>query len=241
MQNQIHILKELQLNDNRINDLTRKTNTYKQEIENLKNEFEGKKKDFANKEEERKEILKKKHQLELDVDSIDNKVVKLKEQQFAIKTNKEYSLLLQQVDEYNENKSNLEDDILTQMEMLEEIERYLKKLKLEMEEDEKILEKDIKEKEIEINLAQKEVDELLKRKETLLDSLKQDFKASYITASKKYRGEAVVEIKQKICQGCFMTLPPQIVNEVLMGEKVIICENCGRILVNNFILEEVES
>ncbi len=234
-------MKELQLNDNKISILTKEINKLTTEISNLKNEFERKTNDFQQKEEEKKDSIKERHQLELDVDVFDNKIIKLKDQQFNVKTNKEYTSLLEEVDNYNEEKNHVEDAILAKMEQLDEIEQVLKKLKNELVEDEKILSTDVVDKEKEIKLSQEEITRLEDRKKVLLDSFKQDFKASYNAAFKKYKGEAVVLIKKQICQGCFMTLPPQIINEVLMGEKVIICENCGRILISDFALEEDET
>ena len=40
------------------------------------------------------------------------------------------------------------------------------------------------------------------------------------------------------CRGCFKQLPPQKVLEIRRGNKVIFCENCGRILVWDFKNEE---
>ncbi|MCK6556550.1 C4-type zinc ribbon domain-containing protein [Candidatus Binatia bacterium] len=43
-------------------------------------------------------------------------------------------------------------------------------------------------------------------------------------------GMAVVEVRNGICQGCFMNLPPQFFNELQRANDVRTCPNCHRIL-----------
>ncbi len=60
----------------------------------------------------------------------------------------------------------------------------------------------------------------------------------YLTAYKRIRkaarnGLAVVTIDRDACGGCFSKIPPQRQSEIKMHKKVIVCEHCGRILVDN--------
>lgn len=62
----------------------------------------------------------------------------------------------------------------------------------------------------------------------------------YLTAYKRIRGAArnglaVVTIDRDSCGGCFSNIPPQRQMEIKMHKKVIVCENCGRILVDDDI------
>ena len=57
--------------------------------------------------------------------------------------------------------------------------------------------------------------------------------ASYDKIRKSYRnGLAVVEVERDACGGCFNAIPPQKQSEIKQHKKVMICENCGRILVD---------
>jgi predicted nucleic acid-binding Zn-ribbon protein len=44
-------------------------------------------------------------------------------------------------------------------------------------------------------------------------------------------GIAVVPVVKGACGGCYASLPPQRVNEVRLGERVVLCDACSRILV----------
>ena len=68
----------------------------------------------------------------------------------------------------------------------------------------------------------------------------------YLTAYKRIRkaahnGLAVVPIDRDACGGCFSKIPPQRQTEIKMHKKVIVCEYCGRILVDDDIAKRVEA
>ncbi|MDY0016096.1 MAG: C4-type zinc ribbon domain-containing protein [Bacteroidales bacterium] len=51
-------------------------------------------------------------------------------------------------------------------------------------------------------------------------------------------GLAVVKIERDACGGCFSKISPQRQLDIRMHKKIIVCEFCGRILVDNEIAEE---
>ncbi|MBS1745065.1 MAG: hypothetical protein JST21_02725 [Bacteroidetes bacterium] len=56
---------------------------------------------------------------------------------------------------------------------------------------------------------------------------------SYDRIRKSYRnGLAVVPVERDACGGCFNAIPPQRQSEIRQHKKIIVCENCGRILVD---------
>ena len=56
---------------------------------------------------------------------------------------------------------------------------------------------------------------------------------SYVKIRKSYRnGLAVVPVERDACGGCFYAIPPQKQSEIRQHKKIMICENCGRILVD---------
>ena len=57
---------------------------------------------------------------------------------------------------------------------------------------------------------------------------------SYDKIRKSYRnGLAVVPVERDACGGCFYSIPPQKQSEIRQRKKVMVCENCGRILVDD--------
>jgi predicted nucleic acid-binding Zn-ribbon protein len=65
--------------------------------------------------------------------------------------------------------------------------------------------------------------------------------ASYEKIRSNYRnGLAVVPVERDACGGCFNFIPPQKQSEIKQRKKVMICENCGRILVDGDLNDAVE-
>ena len=105
---------------------------------------------------------------------------------------------------------------------------------------------DLKQKKDELDgiIAETEKDEerlLVKEKEQ-----EQYIDERYLTAYKRIRGAArnglaVVPIDRDACGGCFSKIPPQRQMEIKMHKKVIVCEHCGRILVDDDIAEKAET
>jgi predicted nucleic acid-binding Zn-ribbon protein len=50
----------------------------------------------------------------------------------------------------------------------------------------------------------------------------------------------VVTVERASCGGCFNKVPPQLQLEISMRKKVIVCEHCGRVLVDDNIMEAKE-
>lgn len=64
---------------------------------------------------------------------------------------------------------------------------------------------------------------------------------SYDRIRKNYRnGLAVVPVERDSCGGCFHAIPPQKQSEIKLRKKLIVCENCGRILVDSELSNGIE-
>jgi uncharacterized protein len=56
---------------------------------------------------------------------------------------------------------------------------------------------------------------------------------SFDRIRKNFRnGKAVVPVLRDACGGCYNAIPPQRQSEIRQHKKIIVCENCGRILVD---------
>ena len=85
-------------------------------------------------------------------------------------------------------------------------------------------------------------------KSLIADSLKaeKNIEERLLNAYKKIRskvlnGLAVVSVEREACGGCFSQIPPQRQLDIKMHKRVIICEHCGRIMVDANIFEKQKS
>lgn len=64
---------------------------------------------------------------------------------------------------------------------------------------------------------------------------------SYDRIRGNYRnGLSVVPVERDACGGCFNAIPPQRQSEIKQRKKIIVCENCGRILVDRDLFDSIE-
>ncbi|MCD6347720.1 MAG: hypothetical protein J7L96_09900 [Bacteroidales bacterium] len=52
-------------------------------------------------------------------------------------------------------------------------------------------------------------------------------------------GLAVVSVERNACGGCFNRIPPQRQLDIKLGKKIIVCEYCGRVLIDRDMNEEI--
>jgi predicted nucleic acid-binding Zn-ribbon protein len=150
-------------------------------------------------------------------------------------------------------KNNREYDALMKEQEMQRLEIQLSKknigkIKIDLEEkNEKLsgtqerLERkssDLKTKKVEleaiIEKTEKEEDKLRKQSVKARKSIEDRLLKPYDRIRKNYRnGLAVVTVERNSCGGCFNMIPPQIQLEIAQRKKIIACEHCGRILVDD--------
>ena len=166
------------------------------------------------------------------------KIAKKEEEKNNVRNNREFDALTKEI-EYQ----SLEIELCEK-----HINDFNKEIKAKTEElanaEERLEERkiDLKQKKAELNeivaeTKQEEENLIMKSKE--LESLIEE---RLLTAFKRIRknarnGLAVVTVERDACGGCFNKIPPQRQLDIRMRKKIIVCEYCGRILVDSNINE----
>lgn len=99
---------------------------------------------------------------------------------------------------------------------------------------------DLKKSELATIIAKTEKDEekLRKKSEKASKTIEDRLLKAYSKIKKAYHNHlAVVTVTRNACGGCFNKIPPQLQLEIALRKKIIACEHCGRILVDEHILE----
>ncbi len=226
----LKILCQIQQIDLELKDLQSKLDNIPLQISRWKDELENYKKEITeNKKEIEKSTIETKEK-EIELNSNQETLKKYNAQLYVVKTNKEYSSLLHEIEEIKRKNSHIEDDILESMETIDSKEKELKEKRKKSEElqeefnrrekEEKGKEKDLNEK-----LAQKK-----NEREKVIVNTEQSLLAKYQRISKSKDGLAIVSLIGNCCGGCNVEIPRQTRNEIKLGSKTITCEGCGRIL-----------
>jgi len=168
-------------------------------------------------------------------------IAKYEAQQKNVKNNREYESLSKEI-EFQELEIQL-------------CEKKIKEFTFDLDKHKNEIEKTKtlkKEKEGDLDIKKNELDDIVKETEEteqkLLEQSHQDEKLideRYLSAYHKIRnnarnGLAVVTVDNSACGGCFNIIPHQRQMDIKMHKKIIVCEYCGRILVDDTIAAEVD-
>jgi predicted nucleic acid-binding Zn-ribbon protein len=61
-------------------------------------------------------------------------------------------------------------------------------------------------------------------------TVEQDLLNKYLLLKERKQGQAISPVSQAVCQVCHMRIPPQMYNELIRGDSLLRCTNCGRII-----------
>lgn len=90
--------------------------------------------------------------------------------------------------------------------------------------------------------TEKEESKLIKEADAYADKIDDRLKIAYNRLRGNFKnGLAVVTIERDSCSGCFNQIPPQRQSDIRQRKKIIVCEHCGRILVDETIAEEART
>lgn len=169
-------------------------------------------------------------------------IKRYEEQQQNVRNNREYDSLSKEVEFQTLEIQLAEKRIREFTEKLTELEELMKIAK------EKLSDRsaDLEVKKSELNSI---IEETEKDEKALIEKSKENEKLiedRLLVAYKRIRtnarnGLAVVQIERDACGGCFNKIPPQHQLDIRMHKKIIVCEYCGRILVDHEIAEHYSS
>ncbi len=184
--------------------------------------------------------------LEADAAAADAKTAKLREQMNTVKTNKEYSALLVEVNTLKIEQAKIDDLILEQMEGVEEKKSRVAELEEKAAEQRRLVE--LADREVDEARAEvgDQLDETTKERDAAAAQVPDDVLALYRKLDADTDGEAVCGIEEQdrkrmeyTCGGCYMALPIEKVNAAITKPDVLTqCPYCDRILL---ISEEIRS
>ncbi len=232
----------LQINDSQIDRIRIVRGELPLEVQDLEDEIAGLETRIEKYENETEELNKAISEKHLSIKESNMLINKYEEQQMNVRNNREYDSLSKEI-EFQNLEIQLSDKRIREFTTkLEEIDVEVVKAKEKLEERKADL--DIKQAELQsiVEETEKEELELLERSKKSEEVIEDRLLMAYKRIRKNARnGLAVVQIERDACGGCFNKIPPQHQLDIRMHKKIIVCEYCGRILVDQEIAEEYPS
>lgn len=231
---------ELQLIDRKLDKIRAVRGELPIEVQDLEDEIAGLKTRIQKLDDKIAELNENIQERKSNIKEAQDLKQKYEGQQDNVKNNREYLALSKEIE--------LQDlEVMASQKKIKDFEGELKEnenkkdeAQSELEEKNKELEQ--KKEELDTIVAETEKDE--KEYEALREKAIEKIEDRLIKAYDRIRntfrnGLAVVTIYRDSCGGCFSDIPPQRQLDVAQHKNIIICENCGRILIDQDLAEEV--
>lgn len=203
------------------------------EVKDLEDELEGLHTRHEKSQADIKELEDAIVQRKGDLERAQSMVDRYKKQLDEVKNNREYDMLTKEI-EYQ----SLEIELCNKK--IREANDRIAQRKEEL----KKTEADIADRTADLNQKREELDEILKEtaeeEEALrqkANKLEEKIEPRLLSSFKRIRknarnGLGIVYVQRDACGGCFAKIPPQRQLDIKMHKKIIVCEYCGRILVD---------
>ena len=168
---------------------------------------------------------------EKDLEVANVKRQKLEAKLYEVKTNKEYSAVLLEIEEAKQEKAKTEEDILGLMEMQERLavdikdaEQRFKTREEQARQDEAVIRK-------KLAAVEQELTTVRGQRATRAKDVPPGLLASYDRILKARGGVAVAAVSAAaVCGGCRVSIRPQAIQELRAATGLMVCESCGRYL-----------
>jgi len=176
------------------------------------------------------ELEKERRKKEKELEGEKEKIKKLEVKLYDVKTNKEYQALLKEIESAKEANDRTEEDVLVLMDKVEDLKKDYEASQTELEKLEKESEIEKKAMEKETRSMDEVIAKLTTERDNLLSIVSDNLRNTYNILRERRGGIAVTNVRNGVCLGCNMNIPPQLFIEVTKNKQLIQCPSCNRIL-----------
>lgn len=231
-------LYELQRIDTEIDKIKTLRGELPLEVQDLEDEIAGLETRIENFKTELSELDKTTAQRKQDIKKAEDAIKKYSEQLDNVRNNREYDALSKEV-EFQKLEIELQDKRIRESQknktekealMAEATKRY----------EDKVADLEAKKSELNdiIQETHKDEESLTAKSEQLAATIDERLVTAYRRIRANARnGLAVVTVDRDACGGCFNKIPPQRQLDIRSRKKIIVCEYCGRILIDKYICD----
>jgi predicted nucleic acid-binding Zn-ribbon protein len=167
---------------------------------------------------------------EKEVAGVQTRLAKYKDQLLEVKTNREYTAMLHEIEAAQNDIRTREDRILEIMMETDELNAAIKTSEAELKAAEKDVAAERALLDAETARMQSEIERTTAERKKLVADIDRHVLSIFETTAKGRKGVAVAEARDGLCTICHVRLRPQVFNEVRKNESIIQCDSCRRIL-----------
>jgi predicted nucleic acid-binding Zn-ribbon protein len=168
--------------------------------------------------------------VELEIESLRGRIVKLRTQQNSVRTNEEYRALEREIAAAEKAVRDEEDKEIVLMEEAEGLRANVALMEQHVKAEQKVVDADSAALDRRLAAIRAEIEALAAERVKLALEIDATWVTRYERIFKHTGDFAVVPVEGGSCGGCHMVLPPQLVQDAKRNETMTACTYCGRLL-----------
>jgi predicted nucleic acid-binding Zn-ribbon protein len=159
----------------------------------------------------------------------------------VINTQREYEALDKEIRDAAEKEQQYRKELQREERLLADLDEQIKQNTAMIEQQEKDLEERRRGIESEVSGKKEQIRKLEEEEQNLIPGLDPEVLFKFERIIRNKMGQGIVAIKGGVCMGCHMVLPVQFSNMVRLGDEIVFCPYCSRILFYEESADEGES
>ncbi len=229
----LELLIQLQEIDLRIKEQQIAQEQFPETVSELKNSIADAENDFSSIQEKLQKTASTKEQIAEKVSDIKEHLGKSQERLSSIKTNREYDAVHLEIESQKNMLVNSEHKLQSQDNEIELLTSAVENAQQELERVKGENEPQINELQSKIDAIDSVIEEINKEREKIAPQVSPQTLRVYDNIRKKRKTGRALSIvnESKTCTVCYKILEPQLFNETRRGNRILLCESCGSILV----------
>jgi hypothetical protein len=173
-------------------------------------------------------------ELEDDLSRIKDRQSKL----MNVQTNREYQSLLKETEDSKKANKRREEELVALMEHDEALKAKIEEKNNLCTGEETLFAEEREKVEDQAAKLSSKKEKIIKSRKTKSKDVPANILKKYDILKDRRNGIAVVSVTNGVCTGCFMNIPPQLINELLKEEKMHCCPTCHRIIYHQADTQE---
>jgi uncharacterized protein len=186
--------------------------------------------DEAKTRDELAELQKHRRKLEGDLQAVESKISKYQSQLMEVKTNKEYTAMLHEIETVKEERGGIETGILQSMDAADGVEKKIKLMQAALGEEQRRVAAGLGVLDQEERQASDRKASLEGERGRLEAELPSELVSEFNRVSRMRGGLAVARVIDGLCQGCSVRVQPRVFQQIRRNEGILRCDSCKRFL-----------
>ncbi len=231
MREKLALLIELQKIESAAGKITARKKALPVQIEALESEFSASCAVMETEREQLEGMRKRRREKDTQLQTGQETLKRTRERLFDVKTNKEYQSILKEIETLEGKNSRTEDEIISLLDELDALETAVKTKETELNAARSRYEEQRTQLAAELSSIAEELSVCVGKSDALRIQIPAEILRKYEQIKGIGRGVAVVPVWKEVCEGCHMSIPPQLYNELQKASALLTtCPNCNRII-----------